>query len=593
MLGDTGTLFTPGNRLFDELANPRGLPMMVVRGQTANFVVSYDDTLANGVALADAVLARCEPDLAAVSALFGGIMPAAASLPFRIDLVPGGGGASHPGCLATEITCFISAGSDTLGVPGLVVAEVAEVFMATQAKGFDCAASNGEALSRVMPTVLYPNLRDRFSTGNEWLNSTNPSRPDWVNNTEPTDQDLVSIGCGSLFLNYLADQLNFAWPDIINAAAPTLGATAANLGLPNAFEDFSALLARHFPAGVAVNLPDDDPFPLPDPSLYLRHNLADDGTSHAGPLSVSPDIIVKNQAVAGPQATFSTAASIASDHESDANVLAGQDNFVYLRVWNRGIDATDAVATAYWSPPATLVTPSLWNLIGSAPFPDVPPGRVVRVSDPGITWSQADIPAPGHYCFVATVGNADDPAPAPATFRSFDDFVKYILAHNNITWRNFNVVASTHHRHEGPFSGYVPLPFHITGAWDEARTFALETVADLPPGSRLALQVSHQLGSAFRAAYPDCEEHEDADADQDDRRRIRIPLPPHGRHLLGRIDLPAASASASHLLVQIPPARRDRPHEVAIIQMYEGQEVGRITWRLVPSSPSLTGTTTA
>lgn len=235
---------------------------MVLRGQTTNFSVLYDDSLGNGIALADAVLANCEQDLTGLSALFGGIMPAAVSLPFQIQLVPGGGGAGHPGCLATAITCYISAGSTAQGIPGLVAAEVAEVFMATQALGFDCTASNGEALSRVLPTVLHTDLRSGFSTGNNWLNSTNPTRPDWVSKTEPTDQNVISIGCGSLFLNYLAYQLNFKWPDIVNAAAPTLGETAAKLGVKNAFRDFASLLARHFPRGTPVYLPDDDPFPL-------------------------------------------------------------------------------------------------------------------------------------------------------------------------------------------------------------------------------------------------------------------------------------------------------------------------------------------
>jgi hypothetical protein len=66
---------------------------MVQAGQTANFIVSYNDsiTLANGyqasgLTLAQAVLANCETDLASLSSLFGGIMPAAASLPFQINL---------------------------------------------------------------------------------------------------------------------------------------------------------------------------------------------------------------------------------------------------------------------------------------------------------------------------------------------------------------------------------------------------------------------------------------------------------------------------------------------------------------------------
>src|SRR5215472_13972755 len=131
---------------------------MVLAGQTANFVVSYDDSItiangyqATGLAFAQAVLASCENDLTTFSNLFGGIMPAPASLPFQINLVPGGGGAGHPGCLSTVITCFISPGSSTGGLPGLVDAEVAEVFMATQGQGVNCGFSNGEALSRVLP----------------------------------------------------------------------------------------------------------------------------------------------------------------------------------------------------------------------------------------------------------------------------------------------------------------------------------------------------------------------------------------------------------------------------------------------------------
>lgn len=232
--------------------------MLVVRGNTTHFGVAYDSTLTNGAMLADAVLANCERDLAGLSALFGGIMPA--SLPAQVDLVPGLGGASHPSCADTHITCYISAGSDTLGVPAVVVAELAEVFMATQGLGWDCSHSHGEALSRVLATVLYPHLRSRFSVGNEWLNS---GRPDWVSTTDPTDTHNVSTGCGTLFLNYLAYQLGFEWSDIIAAAAPTLALTAANLGVIGmAFLDFSRLVNRIAPRGRVAGLPDDDPFPV-------------------------------------------------------------------------------------------------------------------------------------------------------------------------------------------------------------------------------------------------------------------------------------------------------------------------------------------
>jgi hypothetical protein len=538
---------------------------MITLPPTANFVVSYDDSLTNGPALANAVVASCEASLASISALFGGIMPPAASLPFHVDLIPGGGGASHPGCASTHITCYCSPTSDTIGVPALTNAEVAEVFMAVQGQGLDCGGSAGEALSRVFPGILDPSVRFRFSVGSSWLN-TNP-RPNWVDTTEPTDQNLVSIGCGTLFLNYLADELGFAWADIIAAAAPTLGQLAANLGLQNAFLDFNALLAHHYPPGTPVFLPDDDPFPLPDVLLYIRHNLADDGTTHNGPLSSSPDIIVRNSAVADPQTTFSTPASVASMNESDPFVIDGQPNYVYLRVWNRGLDATNVTANAYWSPPATLVTPSLWNPIGSADFINVPAGRVVQVSDPGITWNT--VPAPGHYCFVATVGNVADPPPTPASFPSFDDYVRYIGAHNDIAWRNFDVVASGA-PHE-PMGDYAVFPFHFVGAWDVIARFGFEFAWKLPAGTPVALDVPDWLGRALEKL---------GKVEQLEEGLVRIHLELLGKVDVGEIEFPAGTVAPSRLLVALP-KELEGEHEVAVIQRYGDREVGRITWRFV------------
>ena len=209
---------------------------MIVAGQTAHYVVSYDDSLSNGAALANAILGQCEQDLSALSSLYGGIMPAAASLPFQVSLVPGGGGASHPGCLATAITCYIYAGSLVQGIPLLVDAEVVEVFEATRGRGVNCGYSNGEAFSRVLPTVLYPNLRYLFSTGNSWLNSTNPSRPDWVTNTEPTDQDLVSIGCAVQIPEWIGrglrpERTDLDADNIVDASVAEGGHRMVRLGL--------------------------------------------------------------------------------------------------------------------------------------------------------------------------------------------------------------------------------------------------------------------------------------------------------------------------------------------------------------------------
>jgi hypothetical protein len=551
--------------------------MMVIRGQTARFVVWYDTTLVNGTALADAVLGGCENDLDRMSNLFGGLLPNPASLPFTVNLQAGAGSASHSTCLDTTIY-YPAANGSPGGVLTTIDAEVAEVMMATQNLGFNCGYSNGEALSRVLATVLYPERSVFFSVANEWLNSA--TRTDYVSANDPTDQNFVSIGCGTLFLNYLAHQLNFTWQQILAAAGPTLAQTAANLGVANAFADFSALLQAHFPAGTTTNLPDDNPFPLLTQSdLYIRHNLADDGTSHTGPLSKSPDIIVKNNVMAS--VLFTTPLSVNSDDESDPYVLDGQENFLYVRMWNRGPDTTNVEAAVYWSPPATLVDPSMWNHISTGVVPDVPgPGMLMQVTAP-LGWDQSSIPAPGHYCFIATVGNAEHPAPAPTAFATFDDFVAYIAAHNNIAWRNFNVVAALPFK-QGRFKGFIALPFLITGAWDKARAFTLETIAGLPKGSRLALQVARDIGRELAPTKAKIEHLEDRKTDRHQPRRLRIFVASGRPHRLRRVKLPASSRAPSHLLVQIPDDHRDRIHEVAVRQMYAGREVGRITWRISP-----------
>jgi len=546
--------------------------MLVKQGQTPNFVVWYDTALTGGAAMADAVLAGCENDLSKMKNLFGGVSLNPGSLPFTVTLQAGTGSASHPNCLDTHIS-YPADNSSPEGVLSTIDAEVAEVLMAAQSLtlpngGFNCSYSNGEALSRVLATVLYPERSGLFSVGNEWLNSS--SRTDYVSNNDPTDQNNISTGCGTLFLNYLAHQLNFSWQSILAAAGPTLAQTAANLGVTNAFTGFSALLALHFPPGTPTNLPDDNPFPLLTQSnLYIRHNLSDTGTSHTRPLSKSPDIIVRNNVA--PSVIFTTPLSIYSDDESDPYVLGGQENFLYVRMWNRGPDTANVEAAVYWSPPATLVTPNLWNHISTGVVPHVPaPGTVVQVSAP-LGWDQSAIPAPNHYCFVATVGNAEHPAPTPSTFATFDDFVNYIAANNNIAWRNFNVAAAFHMK-TGQFKGFIALPFFITGAWDSAREFTFETGAELPKGSSMALEGGKQptSGQIAPAGAP-VEEHVP-----------RIFVKAQGKYAFRPVKLPRGFKEPYNLLVYIPEAYRDKVYDVAIWQIYRDREVGRITWRLNP-----------
>jgi len=227
------------------------------RGSTANFTVFFDNSLGtNGQNLADAVLANCEQDFSQLQAWFGGT----AAGPFNVFIDPGNNGGSHATCAATDLHCDAFSGTDGALVNLVNVAEADEVFMANQNVGWDCRASNGEGLSRVLARERYPAKLNGFATGASWLDS---DRPDWVTNTEPTDVSGVSTGCATLFINYLRQQLGFNLFMIVQAGGATLAQTHINLtGSTDAFVPFAALLQQTFPPGVPSGLTNDNPFPV-------------------------------------------------------------------------------------------------------------------------------------------------------------------------------------------------------------------------------------------------------------------------------------------------------------------------------------------
>ncbi|HSS49596.1 MAG TPA: hypothetical protein VLX28_11690 [Thermoanaerobaculia bacterium] len=238
-------------------------------GSTPLFRFTFDPSLgANGQALATALAQTAEQDFAAMQRYFG-VTPG--HLPFIVNIVPGGHGASHGGCTDTHIQVDAFSGTDSDLVRFVLVAEVAEVFMAAKGNGWDCGASNGEGLSRIMATEQYPLKLGGFASASTWLSH---GRPDWVDQTEPTDGDFVSIGCAALFLNYLRYHLGYTWRQIVQAGGSTLAQTYKTLtGRTDALARFSSLLERRFLQVPPPDIAGDNPFPLrPDLLFYDRAN---------------------------------------------------------------------------------------------------------------------------------------------------------------------------------------------------------------------------------------------------------------------------------------------------------------------------------
>ena len=218
--------------------------------------------------------------------------------------------------------------------------------------------------------------------------------------------------------------------------------------------------------------------------VYLRDNLQDTGAEPlaSGGISASPDINHFRNELAYPQGVLGTLAARGQDTLFEP-VEIGQPNYIYLRLQNRGRTAAAVDVKVYYSLPSTLPTPSGWHLIGSLTTPSIVP-LDFQVVGP-IVWNNT--PQMGHYCFVAVLGNAGDPMPDFSSIDTIDEFYDFVRAHNNVTWKNFDVYNM--------FAGsQQSFEFSIQG-WPRIAYFSdLEVdLTTLPDGCQVELELLKRL----------------------------------------------------------------------------------------------------
>lgn len=287
-------------------------------GTTTHYRFQYDSALAAGglePARTNAVIAKCEADFNIMKGWFGGI-ELSYSYPVSILVANLGGGAGW----GPPITLKGGNGNADF-LRDLIVAEVTEMFMLAQGKGWFAPdgsneQSSGEGLSHF--------LNEQFEIGDGrppglafnasiWLNSSLPtsnpsstrigpapgnydygSRYDYVNNILEYDHsNSPASGCSVMFLWYLFTQLGYSTSQIVQAGAPTLGGVYRNLTGDNSdpFPFFKLLLDNAYPPDTASAIPGpnpDDPFPLAlvsfwvDKNTFGRDEVQDVLNTHAG-----------------------------------------------------------------------------------------------------------------------------------------------------------------------------------------------------------------------------------------------------------------------------------------------------------------------
>ena len=129
--------------------------------------------------------------------------------------------------------------------------------------------------------------------------------------------------------------------------------------------------------------------------------------------SQSPDIIVKQAAVANPQATYGAGSGTENNDALSDDVDTGHEPEFRLRATARprrrrghGECLGERIC---WTPPSTLVTPSMWNAIGSVTVPSVPGGNVLgavaQTRSPGQRPRRRELEAlSGHSDLAAGIG---------------------------------------------------------------------------------------------------------------------------------------------------------------------------------------------
>ncbi|HVX01903.1 MAG TPA: S8 family serine peptidase [Nitrososphaera sp.] len=304
--------------------------------------------------------------------------------------------------------------------------------------------------------------------------------------------------------------------------------------------------------------------------VYLRDNVGDTGSiPNNGGISASPDVIVLPEEVTNPTASFGEGSGTENIDTLGHQVEAGQDNFIYIRMKNRGGSAANNVtATVYWSEVSTLITPNNWNLIGTSLPVNVPIGDTLVVAN-AITWRRNSIPGTGHYCFVALLDHPQDPAPQIPLLSGFDwnSFRAFVRNNNSVTWRNFDVVDIT----PDPQAEPVRIDFFVAGAPDKARIFDLEIIQKLPEGAKVWWEVPLGLYAAMPKDLF-------VEAKTDEKIQTITLLLPRLRSIpLSNVKLAILAHHKCRFIIEGAKGYKNGLHSIAIRQLFEGEEVGRVT----------------
>lgn len=172
------------------------------------------------------------------------------------------------------------------------------------------------------------------------------------------------------------------------------------------------------------------------PWLVIRHKLMASAPAGAqGPAGTSPDIINRKQQANNPSTEFGNSA----DGKLCQTIATGQDNFIYVRVANRGSVPGDATVTVYLASKDDIEKPNAWTLIGTRPELGIAPGEM-RIAGP-LVLPTARIPPAGSYALIAVAAGTLDPAPDLTSFTTPTAIKRALKDAGNVAVRRLKVAT--------------------------------------------------------------------------------------------------------------------------------------------------------
>jgi hypothetical protein len=288
---------------------------------------------------------------------------------------------------------------------------------------------------------------------------------------------------------------------------------------------------------------------------------------------VSPDIKVFSAPLATPDAEF--------DPTPAESPIFGQDNYVYVRIRNRGLAATGVTtARLYYADPATsLVFPSDWKdgqsgvaaegslgVGGSGSnqqtFPAVAPGAANVLPQPFVwqppdptsaTQSQVlpDGRTVGHFCLLTRLESADDPIIFSGGGQTS------VVEDNNIGMANQEVYSA-------PPGGMFFFPFYIRGGTRKQGRTKNELLFDLrhlPRSAQATLEIA-DAAKGFRVLNS-----------KRAGKGIRLSV---GKEPAGLLNLTLApnQRALARLSVELSSRVSPRDYPISVVQRSAGHDLG-------------------